>query len=73
MAARAATADTAVGSKAKGGDGGIGGNGGVVLVDLKTASPGIVTSGDQSQGVFARSYGGSGGDGGKGSGRPRGW
>ncbi len=60
--------DTAVGTKAKGGDGGIGGNGGVVLVDLETAALGIVTSGDQSQGVFARSYGGNGGDGGNGAG-----
>lgn len=49
-----------------GGDGGVGGTGGEVTINLSGAT--ISTLGEQSQGIFARSYGGAGGNGGTGSG-----
>lgn len=46
---------------AQGGDGGAGGKGGAVNVDLWAD---VTTQNNRAQGVFARSYGGSGGNGG---------
>ncbi len=61
--------ETDVGTEAQGGDGGAGGAGGNVTVTAVTTSAGIALTGEQSQGIFARSYGGNSGDGGNGAGK----